>query len=148
MSYTEVVESILLPDSTTFIPKLVASTLRNFETPIVVTSQLTPSTAERFPGAEMVLRKNDVDVIEKLLLAKPPLIVLNNCLYDDNDPLWPFILEVAKKYHIKLLVLMQMGCPYSTVLRSATVVWVPEKTKLRESVQSFIEWKLQRYVLE
>lgn len=52
----------------------------------------------------MVLRKNDVNVIEKLLETKPSLIVLNNCFYDDNDPLWPMVLEIAKKYHIKLLV--------------------------------------------
>ena len=148
MSDTKLIESVLLPDSTTFIPKIVASTLLNFQLPIVVTSQLIPGTAERFPGAEMVLRKNDVDVVEKLLETKPPLIVLNNCFYDDNDPLWPTILEIAKKYHIKLLVLMQMGCPFSTMVRSSTVVWAPENIKLMQSVQSFIESKLQRYALE
>lgn len=148
MSDTELVESVLLPDSTTFIPKIVATTLKNFQTSIVVSSQLIPSTAERFLGAEMVLRKNDVDVIEHLLQTKPSLIVLNNCFYDDNDPLWPTMLGIAKKYNIKLLVLMQMGCPFSTVLRSATVVWVPESAKLLQSVQSFTELKLQRYALE
>lgn len=148
MSDTELVESVLLPDSTTFIPKIVATTLKNFQTSIVVSSQLIPSTAERFLGAEMVLRKNDVDVIEHLLQTKPSLIVLNNCFYDDNDPLWPIMLGIAKKYNIKLLVLMQMGCPFSTVLRSATVVWVPESAKLLQSVQSFTELKLQRYALE
>lgn len=139
------VDTLLLQNTTTFVPRKVADILQNYDRTAVVTCVELPQTSRQFPGAHIVVRGEDATVIKRILDLQLSFIVLNNCFYCDSDPLLPILLDMARNHNISLLILMQIGSVNRSLLQSSSCVWVPSKIRLPHSIKEFTEWKVQEY---
>lgn len=139
------VESLLLPNTTRFVPRKVADILQKHERSAVVTSVKLPQTPRQFPGAKIIVRNEDAMVIKQILDFRPGIIVLNNCFYCQSDPLLSIVLEMAKSHGISLLILMQIGSVNQSLLHCSKRVWVPNKQQLPRSIKEVTEWKVSEY---
>ena len=138
-------DSLLLPNTTRFVPRKVADILSKYDRTAVVTSVKLPQTPRQFPGAHIIVRNEDATVIKQILDFRPDFIVLNNCFYCQSDPLLPIILEMAKSHGISLLILMQIGSVNHSLLQCSKCVWVPNKMQLPRSIKEVTEWKVLEY---
>ena len=139
------IDTLLLQNTTTFVPQKVADLLRNHERTAVVTSVELPQTLRQFPGADIIVRGDDAMMIKQILDFKPSYVVLNNCFFCRSDPLLPLVLETATNHSISLLIIMQIGSVNRSLLEQSSCVWLPSHTRLPHSIKEITEWKIQEY---
>lgn len=146
---SEQVEVVLLPDTTRWVPQMVCKILQQHTHALAVVHHKTTDTARCFPGAHVITRsQSDSEIIQNLFELKPTLLIIYDCFYDEQkDPLIAMTRQLCRELHIKLLILMQKGCPFASLLQISQNVWAPENAKLSPFLQYITESKLRLYAL-
>lgn len=147
-SQQEAMDVLLLPNSTTFIPKKISEILADYEKALVISCCEPMESHKRFLQAHCIVRDKDSDVFRKIIDIRPQIIVLNNCLYGQPDSLLTVVREIAKSLESTLLILMQIGCIDPGVVNASRTVWIPPLPRVSPSLRHIIECKQREYVHE
>ena len=117
------VTAVLLPNTTRYMLKPVATRLARESTPpLVVTGGIVPGWAvAHAPHAQVTMFTNEC--IQLVLDSKPRLVVIDLC--PPSDPLYYKLVQAASRVRAELWCILSDGSPEGAALRTAHTVWLP-----------------------